>query len=53
VASASEAASAHSRPGYNLYRIEVAAGAYRCEMVTRALSFDEEMMTEVQRLPLI
>jgi 3',5'-cyclic AMP phosphodiesterase CpdA len=52
VASASEAASVHSRPGYNLYRIEAEAGAYRCEMVTRALSTDEETMTEVQRLQL-
>ncbi len=53
VPSASEAASAHSRPGYNLYRIEAGAGAYRCEMVARALSPDEETMIEVQRLQLL
>jgi 3',5'-cyclic AMP phosphodiesterase CpdA len=52
VASASEAASAISRPGYNLYRIEGEAGAYHCEMVERALSPDENTMAEVQRLQL-
>jgi 3',5'-cyclic AMP phosphodiesterase CpdA len=51
VASASEA-SALSRPGYNVYRIIGGHGAYSCEMVARALSRDEQVMTEVERVQL-
>ena len=52
VASASEV-SALSRPGYNLYRIAGEDGTYNCEMIARALSKDEQTMTDVQRVQLI
>jgi 3',5'-cyclic AMP phosphodiesterase CpdA len=41
----------HDSAGYNLYRIEGRAGAWRCEIVLRGLSRDGETMTEIKRIP--
>src|SRR4029078_1408452 len=52
VASASEAGSTLSSPGYNLYRIEAKGGPYTCEMLGRALASDEHRMIDVERVQL-
>src|SRR4029078_9013874 len=52
VASASEARSAFSCPGYNLYRIEAKSRPYTCEMLARALSSDEQSMADIERVRL-
>jgi 3',5'-cyclic AMP phosphodiesterase CpdA len=50
VPSASEAPPGeHDPAGYNLYRIEGAAGAWRCEAVARGLSRDGGAVVEIRR----
>ena len=53
VPSASQAPRAeHGAAGYNLYRIDGAGGAWRCEMVSRGLSPDGSHMVELARVML-
>jgi 3',5'-cyclic AMP phosphodiesterase CpdA len=50
VPSASEAAPGeHDPAGYNLYRVEGASGAWRCEVVSRGLTPDGKGVVEVKR----
>jgi len=54
VPSASEAPPGKQDPaGYNLYRIDGRAGAWRCEAVSRGLSRDGERVIEIQRTMLV
>jgi hypothetical protein len=53
VPSASEAPPGkHDPAGYNLYRIDGAAGAWRCEIVSRGLAGDSESVAETKRVML-
>src|SRR5262249_31168755 len=53
VPSASEAPPGeHDPAGYNLYRIDGAAGAWRCEAIARGLARDGEAVIEVSRMML-
>ena len=50
VPSASEAPPGeHDRAGYNLYRVEGEAGAWRCEAISRGLSAGGDTVVEVRR----
>jgi 3',5'-cyclic AMP phosphodiesterase CpdA len=50
VPSASEAPPGeHDAAGYNLYRIDGSAGAWRCEAVSRGISSDGENVIEIKR----
>jgi 3',5'-cyclic AMP phosphodiesterase CpdA len=50
VPSASEAPPGeHDRAGYNLYRVEGEAGAWRCEAISRGLSAGGDAVVEVRR----
>jgi 3',5'-cyclic AMP phosphodiesterase CpdA len=54
VPSASEAPPGeHDPAGYNLYRIDGRAGAWRCEAVSRGLSRDGEAVVEIKRTILV
>jgi 3',5'-cyclic AMP phosphodiesterase CpdA len=54
VPSASEAPPGkHDPAGYNLYWIEGASGAWRCEMVSRGLSQDGDNVVEIERKTLV
>jgi 3',5'-cyclic AMP phosphodiesterase CpdA len=54
VPSASEAPPGeHDPAGYNLYRIEGEAGAWRCEAISRALARDGESIAEIARMTLM
>jgi 3',5'-cyclic AMP phosphodiesterase CpdA len=53
VPSASASASGgHERAGYNLYRVEGAAGSWRCEMISRGFAPDQAGIVELNRLML-
>jgi 3',5'-cyclic AMP phosphodiesterase CpdA len=53
VPSASEAPPGeHDAAGYNLYRIDGAAGAWRCELVSRGLAHDGARVSEIRRIEL-
>jgi 3',5'-cyclic AMP phosphodiesterase CpdA len=53
VPSASEAPPGKHEPaGYNLYRIEGASNAWRCEMISRGLSRDGGSVVEIERMML-
>ena len=50
VPSASEAPPGeHDRAGYNLYRVEGEAGAWRCDAISRGLSAGGDTVVEVRR----
>jgi 3',5'-cyclic AMP phosphodiesterase CpdA len=54
VPSASEAPPGeHDPAGYNLYRIDGAAGAWRCEAISHGLARDGKSIAEVARMTLI
>jgi 3',5'-cyclic AMP phosphodiesterase CpdA len=54
VPSASTAWSGEDDPaGYNLYRIDGSAGAWRCEAVARGIARDGETVAEVRRVVLV
>jgi 3',5'-cyclic AMP phosphodiesterase CpdA len=50
VASASQAPDRkHEAAGYNLYRIDGAPGAWRCDVVSRSLTADSKRIVEIRR----
>ena len=50
VPSASEAPPGeHDRAGYNLYRVEGEAGAWRCDAISRGLSAGGDTVVEIGR----
>jgi 3',5'-cyclic AMP phosphodiesterase CpdA len=54
VPSASEAPPGeHDPAGYNLYRIDGEAGAWRCEMIARGLSRDGASVVEIERRTIV
>ncbi len=54
VPSASEAPPGeHDPAGYNLYRVEQAGGAWRCELRSRGMARDGETITEIARTVLL